>query len=182
MNETPNNSGHEPQVLAWGIDPGITGAIARVFFTDEGKPFVRVWDMPTVLVGKKKVISPYLCAEILDMKEWSPFQLIRGSSVLIERVGAMPGQGVTSMFRFGEAYGIIKGVLGGLRLPVELVSPAVWKRAMKVQKGKESSRLRALELFPEQTELFKLKKDHGRADAALIALYNCIEKTPYEEI
>ena len=99
---------------------------------------------------------------------------------MIEQVGAMPGQGVTSMFRFGEAYGIIKGVLGGLRLPVELVTPSVWKRELKVQKGKESSRLRALELFPEQTDLFKLKKHHGRADAALIALYNCLEKYPKE--
>jgi len=91
--------------------------------------------------------------------------------VFVEQVSARPGQGVTSMFRFGESFGLVKGVCAGIGLPLTLVTPQEWRRGMRVPTGKDGSRQRILELQPELAKRFARKKDHGRADAMLIALH-----------
>jgi crossover junction endodeoxyribonuclease RuvC len=83
----------------------------------------------------------------------------------------MPKQGVASSFDFGKSYGIVLGVLAGARVHVEHVSPQRWKRAMRLPADKEACRLRAIDRWPGQSHLFKLKKHADRAEAALIALW-----------
>jgi hypothetical protein len=90
---------------------------------------------------------------------------------IVEQVGARPGQGVSSMFRFGQAHGTILGVIGALAIPVRYVSPAKWKKALSLNSDGETSRARAIETWPAQAELFARKRDHSRAEAALIGLY-----------
>jgi len=142
-----------------GIDPGISGAIARY---NPSKATLDVWDMPILEVNKKKTISPYLVANIL--KE-------AAAPVYIEKVAAMPGQGVTSMFNFGKGFGVLLGAAAGLGLQTTQVTPQTWMKALKCQKGKDANRQRACELFPQYSHLFSRKKDDGRADAALLAYY-----------
>ena len=89
----------------------------------------------------------------------------------LELVGAMPGQGVSSMFNFGVTYGAIRGVLAALQIPMSVVTPVKWQRDLSVAKGKEGNRARAAELFPEFAYLFARVKDDGRADAALLAYW-----------
>lgn len=146
-------------MIVYGIDPGLNGAIAR-FDLNEG--LLEVFDMPIMEVNKKKQVSPQLVANILNQQD---------APVFIEKVGAMPGQGVSSMFNFGKSYGILLGVAAGLQLPTTLVLPNEWQRALKCQKGKDGNRQRACELFPAYSQLFARKKDDGRADAALLAYY-----------
>ena len=149
-----------------GVDPGISGAIA-IF---EGTELLDVLDMPVVetMSGKKKKrrISPeMLVAEIEEHIEFL-------SRVYIEDVHAMPGQGVTSMFAFGESAGLIRGVCAGLKLPVCLVSPITWKRHMRLHgAGKDASRAMAARLWPEKAGLFRRQRDDVRAEAALLAHY-----------
>ena len=151
--------------LTWACDPGLSGAIA---YTD-GET-IEVWEMPVIQVaGRREIIIPKLVSIFLQAERAKPHTGIR--RLYLERVSARPGQGVVSMFRFGESYGIIRGVCAGRGIPVELVTPQAWKKAMKVPSGKDSGRFRAMEEFPMHTELFERKKDHGRADAALLALY-----------
>ncbi len=146
-----------------GCDPGAKGAIA-VLDADTGR-LERVFDMPTVEImvgGKAKTrISPEILAEEL--------RAYAGSTAYVEKVGAMPGQGVTSMFAFGEAYGLLRGVLSGLGIAYTLMPPAVWKKAMKVPEGKDGSRAMAAQMFPYAAGEFKRVKDDGRAEASLIA-------------
>ena len=147
-----------------GIDPGLSGAIA--FFTPD-KGLLIVHDMPTVEVtrnGKKKnEINAYALASL--------FPVVATDEAVLERVGAMPGQGVTSVFSFGRSVGIVEGVLAALSISVTIVSPQAWQKAAGVRGGKDGSRLRASELFPNYAALFSRKKDDGRADAALMAWY-----------
>jgi crossover junction endodeoxyribonuclease RuvC len=146
-----------------GIDPGISGAIA--VFRD-GK-LESVVDMPTVEIASGKTIKRHISAATLrNILELDMYQF---SHVVIEKVGAMPGQGVTSMFNFGRSAGIIEGVVVGLKMPSTYVTPATWTKAVGRAAGKDASRMRAMELFPAKAELFKRAKDDGRADAALIA-------------
>jgi crossover junction endodeoxyribonuclease RuvC len=149
-----------------GIDPGITGAIAII--DDDG---VSVVDTPTIEVQKggkgkmsKTEFLPSEMAEIL--REAGP------GHIFIEAVHAMPGQGVTSMFGFGVGYGVWLGIIAALNLPHTKVTPQAWKKEiMKGMPDKDASRIRAQEMFPELTGLLARKKDHGRADALLIAAY-----------
>jgi len=149
-----------------GIDPGISGAIA-IF---EGTDLLDAFDMPVIETQsgkrKKRRISPeMLVAEIEEHVEFL-------ARVYIEDVHAMPGQGVTSMFAFGEAAGLIRGVCAGLRVPVCLISPTTWKRGMKLQgAGKDASRAMAARMWPQKASLFKRQRDDGRAEAALLAHY-----------
>lgn len=146
----------------WGIDPGLNGAIA-LFDMTEGH--LEVFDMPVMEINKKRQVNPQLLANILEQHE---------SPVFIEQVGARPGQGVSSMFNFGKSYGICLGVSAGLKLPTTTVSPVVWQRKLKVEKGKDANRLRAVQTFPNFSDLFARKKDDGRADAALIAHWGAV--------
>ena len=148
-----------------GIDPGLSGAIA---FLDVEKGVLSISDMPTLEVKRnnkaKKEVSPIGVAIFLGKTP-------RQSRAVLERVGAMPGQGVTSVFSFGRSVGIIEGVLATMLIPVDIVTPQAWQKAAGVRGGKDGSRLRACELFPNYAELFARKKDDGRADAALMAWY-----------
>lgn len=143
-----------------GIDPGINGAIA-IF---HGRTLSTVIDMPTLEVVSGKTTKRHIsAAQLRDILETYP-----QARVCVEKVGAMPGQGVASMFNFGRSAGIIEGVVAGLRMPITYVTPATWTKGVGRAAGKDASRMRAMELFPDKAVLFKRAKDDGRADAALI--------------
>lgn len=148
-----------------GIDPGASGAIA--FFDPKGGT-LEVHDMPVMEIersGKtKREINPTLLSNILHDDH-------HHNVVWLEKVGAMPGQGVSSMFQFGRGVGMIEGVVAAEGLPLNYVTPQAWQKAVGVRGGKDGSRLRAIELFPKYANLFARKKDDGRAEAALIAWY-----------
>lgn len=148
-----------------GIDPGLNGAVA---FFDLAKGHLSVIDMPVVEVlrgGKKKrEVSAQMLAQIIRLAE-------RPCTAMFERVNAMPGQGVTSVFSFGRSSGIVEGVLAALAIPTHIITPQVWQKATAVRGGKDGARQRATELFPAYAGLFSRKKDDGRADAACMAWY-----------
>lgn len=148
-----------------GIDPGLSGAIA-VFDAEAGH--LSILDMPVVEIvrnGKKKrELSPAMLANLLKT-------VARPASAIVERVGAMPGQGVSSVFSFGRSLGTIEGALSALEIQMTLVPPVAWQKAVNVRGGKDGSRQRAAELFPNYAGLFARKKDDGRADAACMAWY-----------
>jgi len=148
-----------------GIDPGMSGAIS--VFSRFPHTLHDIVDMPTLEVDSGKTKKRHISAAGLrDILVCYP-----EAHVVIERVGAMPGQGVTSMFNFGRSAGIIEGVVAALRMPHTYVTPATWTKAVGRAAGKDASRMRAMELFPSKAELFKRAKDDGRADAALIAYW-----------
>ena len=158
-----------------GIDPGIAGAIC--FFSSGN--VIDVIDMPTMAEGKKnkkQVNGRQIYNEILLMK--NKF-LNEKMSVIVEQVSAMPGQGVTSMFNFGQSFGVIKGVCAAMQLPIFFVRPAKWKKHFDlINSQKDSSRVKAIEMFPKFSHMLSKKKDSNKADAILIANYhlNIIEK------
>lgn len=150
-----------------GIDPGKSGAVA-VFSAGQW----RLQDCPTAKVksGKslKDMPDPSLMSDILRPFHGSPCH------VFLEKVSAMPKQGVTGMFNFGACFGIWKGIIAAFQMPMTLVTPQRWKKAMfegMVAGTKDASRVRAIQLFPTLASEMKLKKHHGRADALLIAEY-----------
>lgn len=150
-----------------GIDPGLDGAIAVL---NEKGALIDVFDMSTVevLVGKtvKRKVAP---AAIVD--DLKPYVFQEECKAIIEKVAARPGQGVASMFGFGRSLGVLEGVLAGMGVPYELVAPPTWVKAMRVTKGKDGSRQRAMEIWPDKAAYFKRVKDDGRAEAALMALF-----------
>jgi len=146
------------------IDPGASGALA---FFDPQAGTLEVVDMPTVAVARsgklKNEISPQMLAAIIAAR--AP------ATAVLEKVGAMPGQGVSSMFQFGRGVGIVEGVLAALHVPTDYVTPQAWQKALNARSGKDGNRQRAAELFPAYAHLFARKKDDGRADAALMAYW-----------
>ena len=148
-----------------GIDPGLTGAIA---WLDQNDKFIDVWDMPVMqkgTKGNKKQVNPVELANIIR-------EITRECDCIayVELVSAMPGQGVTSMFNFGDGFGCIRGVLAALQVPVEFVTPQSWKsRAGLKGKDKDAARTKAINLYPMAS--LSRKKDIGRADAIMIARY-----------
>jgi crossover junction endodeoxyribonuclease RuvC len=155
-------------MIVLGIDPGATGAIA-VF---QNGIFMTVRDMPTVTDhGKARVDAAALARLIADLP---------GSPVIafLERAGARPGQGVTSMFNYGMAYGIVLGVLGAAMIPVTLVTPLMWKNAYRVPRDKDGARSRASQLIPTAAAHWPRASDHGRAEAALIGLFGLETSEP----
>jgi crossover junction endodeoxyribonuclease RuvC len=146
-----------------GIDPGLSGALALL--TSGGELIVR--DVPCFVTdrgGKSKRQADL--RSLVDI-----IRRMRPTYAVIERVGAMPGQGVTSMFAFGRVAGQIDGVIAALEIPVSYAAPLIWRKALAVPPGKDGSRLRASELMPAYSEIWRRKKDDGRAEAALIALW-----------
>lgn len=144
-----------------GIDPGNTGAIAVL---GEDGILHEVHDMPLMANGKKQQVNPSELRRILDLQfEGTP-------KVIIEKVSAMPGQGVSSMFNFGMGFGVLQGVVAGLGFPLYLVTPQAWKKHFNlIGKDKDNARTVAQQLYPDAP--LGRKKDIGRADAILIARY-----------
>lgn len=153
-----------------GVDPGATGAFAIL---DTETHHLVIIDMPTTKVkrGTRQVnqVDAVRLANLLRSHA-------DGARAIVEKVHSMPGQGVASTFSFGRAAGIIEGVLAALDIPFSLVPPATWTKKMRLFGGKDGSRARASELFPDQAHLFARKKDDGRADATLIACYAAEEE------
>ena len=155
-------------MLIIGIDPGISGSIC---FFQNGK-IVDVIEMPTMTEGKKnkkQVNSSQVFNEILEkIKKLDKNEI----KVVIEQVSAMPGQGVTSMFNFGQSFGILKGVCSAMQLPMYFVRPAKWKKYYNlINSEKDASRTRAIEVFPYFSSQLSKKKDSNKADAILIASF-----------
>jgi crossover junction endodeoxyribonuclease RuvC len=142
-----------------GIDPGATGAIA--LFT--GDVLAEVADMPTVLVRRKARVDAAAVGALL--RKLAP------DHAFVEMTGAMPGQGVSSMFNFGLACGVVLGAIGALSIPITAVTAAQWKGSLRVPAAKDGARARASQLLPKAASLWPLSKHHGRAEAALIGYY-----------
>ena len=155
-------------MLIIGIDPGVSGSIC--FFKD-GK-IIDVIEMPTMTDGKKnkkQVNGSQVYNEISKIINKFKDQDIR---VVIEHVSAMPGQGVTSMFNFGQSFGILKGLCAAMQIPMFFVRPARWKKHFNlINSQKDASRTRAIEIFPYFSSQLSKKKDTNKADAILIASF-----------
>ena len=149
-----------------GIDPGISGAISIL----ENKKILEVYDTPTMIEGKKnkRQINSAHVTNIIKERLSNEKEVM----VVVEQVNAMPGQGVTSMFNFGQSFGVIKGICAALGLPIYFVRPAKWKKHFNLIKtNKDASRTKVIEAYPEISSKLHRKKDSNRADAILIALY-----------
>ena len=154
-------------MLIFGIDPGISGAIS-IF---KNNKFVEVLDMPTMIDGKKnkRQVNGAQFAHII--KEYSN-GYDGEMNVVVEQVNAMPGQGVTSMFNFGQSFGVIKGVCSALNIPIYFVRPLKWKKYFDLIKtNKDASRTKAIQIYPHISDKISRKKDSNKADAILIASY-----------
>ena len=155
-------------MLIIGIDPGISGSIC---FFEDGK-ILDVLEMPTMTDGKKnkkQVNGAQTYNEISTKIRGIEKQNLR---VIIEQVSAMPGQGVTSMFNFGQSFGILKGICSAMQLPMYFVRPAKWKKYFGLIKSeKDASRTKAIEMFPYFSSQLSKKKDSNKADAILIASF-----------
>ncbi len=155
-------------MLIIGIDPGISGSIC---FFENGK-IIEVVEMPTMTEGKKnkrQVNGAQIYNEILKRINKNDKQNTR---VVIEHVSAMPGQGVTSMFNFGQSFGILKGICSAMQLPMYFIRPAKWKKYFGlINSEKDASRTKAIEMFPYFSSHLSKKKDSNKADAILIACF-----------
>ena len=155
-------------MLIIGIDPGISGSIC---FLEDGI-INDVLEMPTMTEGKKnkkQVNGSQIFNEISFRINTYEKKNIK---VVIEQVSAMPGQGVTSMFNFGQSFGILKGICSAMQLPIYFVRPAKWKKYFNlINSEKDASRTRAIEIFPYFSSNLSKKKDSNKADAILIASY-----------
>tara|TARA_A100001015_G_scaffold318513_1_gene438623 strand:- start:1058 stop:1552 length:495 start_codon:yes stop_codon:yes gene_type:complete len=150
----------------FGIDPGIAGAIAIL----DKKEIVDVIDLPTMSEGKKNKrqlnsahLSQYISNNIIDINK---------TVVVVEQVNAMPGQGVTSMFNFGQTFGAIKGISATLKIPIFFVRPSKWKKHFElINSSKDASRTKVIEMYPSFAGKLSKKKDVNKSDAILIARF-----------
>ena len=149
-----------------GIDPGLSGAIAIL----ENNKVVGIYDMPVMAEGKKnkrQLNSAQLVNIIKDN-----INTKEEITVVVEQVNAMPGQGVTSMFNFGQTFGAIKGVCAALKLPIFFVRPSKWKKYFElINSSKDSSRTKVIEMYPSLSNQLTKKKDVNKSDAILIARF-----------
>jgi len=149
-----------------GIDPGLSGGIAIL----KNNKVLNIFDMPVMPEGKKNkrqlnsaMLVTLIKENIRDDEE---------AIVVVEQVNAMPGQGVTSMFNFGQTFGAIKGVCAALELPIFLVRPTKWKKHFElINSSKDSSRTKAIEMYPTLSSQLAKKKDVNKSDAILIARF-----------
>jgi crossover junction endodeoxyribonuclease RuvC len=155
----------QPTKTILGIDIGLVGGAAIVAFPDGADPeLVEAVDIPVVGTGARQRIDAAALRDFI--RRHTPGRAV------VEAAQAMPAQGVSSVFRYGRAAGTIETVIALCDIPFETVSPASWKRAAKLGgRDKEASRQRAIQRFPRAHSMLARKKDHGRAEAALIALY-----------
>ena len=167
-------------MIIFGIDPGVSGAICVL----KGRKVIEVYEMPTMIDGKKNKrqvngaeVTNIFLKEVNNFKGYeresiSEDKLEDRAKVVVEHVTAMPGQGVTSMFNFGQSFGVIKGVCAALKLPIYFVRPTKWKKHFNLIKtNKEASRTKVIEVYPNISGKLSRKKDSNKADAILIARY-----------
>jgi len=149
-----------------GIDPGLSGGIAVL----ENNKVIDMFDMPVMSEGKKnkrQLNSAQLVKLIKDN-----IQTDEEIAVVVEQVNAMPGQGVTSMFNFGQTFGAIKGVCAALELPIFFVRPSKWKKYFElINSSKDASRTKVIEMYPTLSNQLAKKKDVNKSDAILIARF-----------
>ena len=149
-----------------GIDPGLSGAIAIM----ENNKVLKIFDIPVMSEGKKnkRQLNSALLVSLLR-------ENIRNNeevAVVVEQVNAMPGQGVTSMFNFGQTFGAIKGICAALDLPIFFVRPSKWKKHFElINSSKDASRTKAIEMYPKWSNQLSKKKDVNKSDAILIARF-----------
>ena len=149
-----------------GIDPGLNGAIAIL----EDKKVLGIFDMPVMAEGKKNKRQLNSAQLVNILKE--NIQKNEEINIVVEQVNAMPGQGVTSMFNFGQTFGAIKGVCAALSLPIFFVRPSKWKKYFElINSSKDSSRTKAIEMYPSLSSQLSRKKDVNKSDAILIARF-----------
>ena len=149
-----------------GIDPGLSGAIAVL----ENNKVLNIFDIPVMSEGKKnkRQLNSALLVNLLKANI-NPNEEV---SVVVEQVNAMPGQGVTSMFNFGQTFGAIKGVCAALELPIFFVRPSKWKKHFElINSSKDSSRTKAIEMYPKLSHQLSKKKDVNKYTAILIAKF-----------
>ena len=150
-----------------GIDPGLSGAIAIL----EDSKIKELFDMPVMPDGKKnkRQLNSALLVKLLK----DNIESLENTVMVVEQVNAMPGQGVTSMFNFGQTFGAIKGVCAALGLPIYFVRPAKWKKHFElINSSKDASRTKAIEMYPSLCDDLSKKKDVNKSDAILIAKYH----------
>jgi crossover junction endodeoxyribonuclease RuvC len=158
-------------VRVLGIDPGLDGALAVI---ETSLDTLVVRDMPVARsgTGTRREVVPVLLAELI--REWRP------DVAWVEKVHAMPKQGVSSTFTFGLGYGVVLGVLAALDVPVRLIAPLQWKRGLGLDAAKLGSRAMAMRTFPREAALFARARDDGRAEAALLAWFG-MDKTHWDK-
>jgi len=153
-------------MIIFGIDPGVSGAISVL----ENKKVIEVFDMPTMIDGKKnkKQVNGSQVTNIIKERLNDDKEII----VVVEHVNAMPGQGVTSMFNFGQSFGVLKGICSAMQLSMYFVRPAKWKKYFNlINSEKDASRTKAIQIFPYISAQLSRKKDANKADAILIASF-----------
>ena len=149
-----------------GIDPGLSGAIAVL----ENNKVESIIDMPVMPEGKKnkRQLNSAQLVKIIKRNILNSKEVV----VVVEQVNAMPGQGVTSMFNFGQTFGAIKGIAAALELPIFFVRPAKWKKHFElINSSKDASRTKAIEMYPLISSQLSKKKDVNKSDAILIARF-----------
>ena len=149
-----------------GIDPGLSGAIAVL----ENNKVLHIFDIPVMSEGKKnkRQLNSALLVSLLRDNITNNEEV----AVVVEQVNAMPGQGVTSMFNFGQTFGAIKGICAALDLPIFFVRPSKWKKHFElINSSKDSSRTKAIEMYPKLSKQLAKKKDVNKSDAILIARF-----------
>jgi crossover junction endodeoxyribonuclease RuvC len=153
-------------MIIFGIDPGISGAVCVL---KEGK-ILEVYEMPTMIDGKKnkRQVNGAEVTNIFLKNLNNKYK----AKVVVEHVTAMPGQGVTSMFNFGQSFGVMKGICAALKLPIYFVRPVKWKKYFNlINTNKDASRTKVIEIFPYIASKISRKKDSNKADSILIAKY-----------
>ena len=136
-----------------GIDPGLSGGIAIL----DNSKVIELFDMPVMPDGKKnkRQLNSALLVKLIK----DNIKNLEDTVMVVEQVNAMPGQGVTSMFNFGQTFGAIKGICAALGLPIFLVRPAKWKKHFElINSSKDSSRTKAIEMYPFISERLSKKK------------------------
>ena len=149
-----------------GIDPGLSGAIAVL----ENNKVIKIFDIPVMSEGKKnkRQLNSALLVNLLKEN----IQKDEDVTVVVEQVNAMPGQGVTSMFNFGQTFGALKGICAALELPIFFVRPSKWKKHFElINSSKDASRTKAIEMYPKLSSQLSKKKDVNKSDAILIAKF-----------
>ena len=149
-----------------GIDPGLSGAIAIL----EDSRIEEIFDMPVMPDGKKnkRQLNSALLVKLIK----DSIKNLEDTVMVVEQVNAMPGQGVTSMFNFGQTFGAIKGICAAMGLPIFFVRPAKWKKHFElINSSKDASRTKAIEMYPSISQQLSKKKDVNKSDAILIARY-----------